>query len=110
MNWRLEGDATVVELVFDRLVLPESISHFRMTDAPGPREVVVVRGVAASDAPLKTPIDSPLLTSVRTWLHEDRSPPELHVVLDLLDGNPGFAEPIIDGAQVRLRVIPCSQP
>jgi hypothetical protein len=72
--------------------------------------VVVVRGVAASDAPLKTPIDSPLLTTVRTWLHEDRSPPELHVVLDLLDGNPGFAEPIIDGARVRLRVTPGSQP
>lgn len=110
MDWRLEGDATVVELVFDRMVRPESISHFRMTNAPGPREVVVVRGVAASDAPLKTLIDSPLLTSVRTWLHEDRSPPELHVVLDLLDGNPVFAEPIVDGAQVRMRVIPGSQP
>jgi hypothetical protein len=104
LAWSVENGVTVVRVTADRDLAPSAIGRFRMDDDPGPRELVVIRGVGASDLPVRRAVDSPHVASVRTWLHDDRSPPELHVVLDLSEPSASADEPIVEGRTVTVRI------
>ncbi len=104
LAWTVDEGATVVRLTTDRTLDSSAVGSFRMNDDPGPRQLLVIRGVGASDLPVRQTVDSPHLAGIRTWLHDDRSPPELHVVLDL--ARPGVVadEPVVEGRTVTVRL------
>ena len=104
LAWSVEDGVTVVRVTADRELAPSAIGRFRMDDDPGPRELVVIRGVDASDLPIRRAVDSPQVAGIRTWLHDDRSPSELHVVVDLSEPSATADEPIVEGRTVTVRI------
>ncbi|NIR41035.1 MAG: hypothetical protein GWN07_34800, partial [Actinobacteria bacterium] len=95
LTWSAEDAATVVRITADRRLSPATVQRFRMDNDPGPREVVVIRGAQGSDLPLREEVGGPRLARIRTWLHADRTPPELHVVLDLSDAGVAADDPVV---------------
>lgn len=78
---RAEG-LTRVLLDFDEDIQPTCWRSFRLTD-PDPREVLVLRGIAAKWEPATLEVDDPLVERIRIGLHPERNPSELHLVIDL---------------------------
>jgi hypothetical protein len=104
LAWSVEDADTVVRITADRDLSPAAVQRFRMDNDPGPREVIVIRGARASDLPLRQDVDDSRVAGIRTWLHSDRTPPELHVVLDLTDAGVSADEPVVDGRTVTVRI------
>jgi len=102
--WHVGEGVTVVRLTADRDLSLSAIGSFRMDDDPGPRQLLVIRGVGASDLPVRQALESPHVADIRTWLHDDRSPPELHVVLDLTGPEVAIDEPVVEGRTVTVRL------
>ena len=100
----VDAGSTLVRISVNQNVLQSAVGRFRMDGDPGPREVLVIRGVSASDLPLQRSTNGPHVSGIRTWLHEDRSPPELHVVLDLTGPGVSADEPRVEGRVVTVRV------
>lgn len=101
----VEDDAgTLVTITLDGELAPDRIRHGRLDSPPGPRELVRLVGLSSSELEPRTEVAGPLLTAVRTWLHDELRPPELYIVLDLADSTVHAAEPEIDGRTVSVRL------
>ena len=104
LEWTEDEDGTTVVLVADRPLDAGRLRGGRLDGSPGPRELVRILDVASSTLAIATPVAGRDLETVRTWLHSDRRPPELHVVLDLADPMVRAAPPEVVGNRLVLRL------
>jgi hypothetical protein len=81
ISWSRRGSATVVEIQLESGVAASSAIVSTMSDPP--RVLVRFPRVAEPFSQLLIPVASPELAQIRSWLHSELRPPELHIVLDL---------------------------
>ncbi len=81
ITWRRRGEETVVELQLGAGLAPDTAIVSAMSHPA--RVLVRFPGVVEPFSQLLIPVSSPELTQIRSWLHSELRPPELHVVLDL---------------------------
>jgi hypothetical protein len=101
ITWREEDGATVVEIVTDA-PLAAPLLHSAPMSGP-PRLLLRLGGILEPYPVLRNEVAGPRLEAIRTWHHAERTPPELHVVLDLTaaaDASP----PEITGRAIRVRL------
>ncbi len=100
ITWRRGSAGTAVILEADGRIRPDMVSHGRMDGAPGPRMALYLAAVAAGDLPYRTEVSGPRLKAIRVWYHDDTSPPQLHVVLDLAGPWVTASAPQVDGRRL----------
>ncbi len=83
---------------------PADVLVSRLDAPPGPRAVLRIRRVASSTLPTRLEVDGPRISAVRSWLHDDLTPPELHVVADLASDDLVLLPVEVLGAEVTLRL------
>ncbi len=81
ITWDLEADATVVTFELAGGLEPNDVELAPMVDPP--RLLLRLPGVQGAFPELLLTVASPEVDQIRTWLHDELDPPELHVVLDL---------------------------
>jgi hypothetical protein len=86
----------------DGAIAAAAVSDFRI-EGDEPRHVVRLRGVTRPLSPASLEVGSPQVRRVRAGLHGDRSPSELHLVLDL--GGPAVRVTGVDPAGGGLRIV-----
>ena len=79
--WSRGRGTTVVEIKLGPGLPPDAVVVSAMGDPP--RVLVRIPGVAEPFTQLLIPVGSPELLTIRSWLHGELRPPELHVVIDL---------------------------
>jgi uncharacterized protein (TIGR02266 family) len=82
VTWTTGGGRTVLTVRGDGSIPAAAVSDFRI-EGDEPRHVVRLRGVTEPLSPGSLEVGSPQVRRVRAGLHADRSPSELHLVLDL---------------------------
>lgn len=97
VKWHEAGDFTVVTVIADGRIDETSIKHFRMNEAPQSKMVLYLYGVGPGDLEYKTQIDGNQLASIRVWYHEEKSPVQLHIVLDLASLEVVAFKPVVEG-------------
>lgn len=83
---------------------PGDVVASRLDAPPGPRAVLRIRRVASSTLPTRLEVGGPRISAVRCWLHDDRTPPELHVVADLETADLVLLPVEVRGAEITLRL------
>lgn len=102
IQWRVDGDLTVIELVTDAPVDAADITPLRLEDPP--RLLVRIRGVVSGCPSELLEPDVDRITSIRTGYHAAMSPPELHVVFDLSGAGVRLVGIQVDPDAVRVRL------
>lgn len=81
ISWRRTDSATEVVIETNGALVPARARHFVMDNPP--RYVIRLLGIAHAYEPFELAVGTPQLTRIRVGFHQEESPPELHVVLDL---------------------------
>lgn len=81
VSWRIAEDSTVVALELAGGLSAEAVTVSRLP-AP-PRLLIRVPQATEPPSQLRLEVGSAEVVAVRSWLHSELRPPELHVVLDL---------------------------
>ncbi len=102
ITWRQEDGATDVEIVTDA-PLEASLLHSAVMSEP-PRLLLRLGGILEPYPVLRDKVADPRLEAIRTWHHADRTPPELHVVLDLTPAAAAPPPPEVSGRTIRVRL------
>jgi hypothetical protein len=79
--WSRGQGETVVEIKLGSGLAPDSAVVSAMSDPP--RVLVRIPRVTEPFSELMIPVGTPELLAIRSWLHGELRPPELHVVIDL---------------------------
>lgn len=83
LSWDHDSDGhTVVTVVSAHPIAASSVRYYHLTEPP--RAVTVLAGIGESMEPGELHIEDRFIDRVRLVLHEDRSPPELLLVFDLV--------------------------
>jgi len=90
ITWSHEAGSTEVEIRLGSKLSPKDVSVSQFEQPP--RILVRIPDVSEPFSPLLIPVGSPELAQVRSWLHVERRPPELHVVLDLAGDRASLTE------------------
>jgi len=93
---------TVVTVEVDGPVAAERIFSSRL-DAP-PRQLIRLIGIEGAPEEHVIEVGGPWLDRVRSWLHAERRPPELHIVLDLSGDPVRVSEPVVTGSRVEFLI------
>ena len=102
VSWQEAGDTTVVLL---RLSAPIEPGRATVQPLVAPDRLLVKLagvGVGAGVAPIE--VAGPRVASIRSAFHRERTPPELHVVLDLSTPGLKALDWSVDGATVKIVV------
>ncbi len=83
ISWRHTDGTTKVVIETDGAVSPARVRHFDMDNPP--RFVVRLLRIRQPYQPYELAVATPQLSRIRVGYHEERRPPELHIVLDLAD-------------------------
>jgi hypothetical protein len=78
--WQQTATATVVTVTGDGLLRSSMVKSNSLGDD---RHLIQVLDISEQYHSLELAVGTPQLTRIRTWLHEDRQPTELHIVFDL---------------------------
>lgn len=81
ISWRRTDSATEVVIETNGGLVPARARHFVMDNPP--RYIVRLLGIAHPYEPFELPVGTPQVSRIRVGFHQEKSPPELHVVLDL---------------------------
>jgi tetratricopeptide (TPR) repeat protein len=73
-------DRSVVTLTFDGQIARASVAHWRLTDPP--RHMIAIRGIGEKRVPYQVDFDGPRVEAVRSAIHTEKDPVEIHVVID----------------------------
>jgi len=90
ITWSHETGSTEVEIRLGSKLSPKDVSVSQFEQPP--RILIRIPDVSEPFSPLLIPVGSPELAQVRSWLHVERRPPELHVVLDLAGDRASLTE------------------
>jgi hypothetical protein len=92
----------VITLEADGRLLPDAVRTFRMEGPP--RRVLRIRGITSAYSSYRVASSSPLVTAVRVGLHQEVSPPELAVVLDLASGSVRLVDLQVEPERIVIRL------
>ena len=87
-------------MVADGRIDESSVKHFRMNEEPEPKMVLYLNGFGTGDLEYKTQVDGNQLAAVRVWYHEEKSPVQLHIVLDLASTDVVAFKPVVEGRRL----------
>ncbi|MCG6964077.1 MAG: PilZ domain-containing protein [Acidobacteria bacterium] len=82
ISWRRTGLTTEVIIEANGRLVPARVRHFTMEDPP--RYVLRLLGIREPYEPFELAVDTPQVARIRVGFHEEKTPPELHIVLDLV--------------------------
>jgi type IV pilus assembly protein PilZ len=102
VTWSTGAGRTVLTVRGDGAIAAAAVSDFRI-EGDEPRHVVRLRGVTRPLSPASLEVGSPQVRRVRAGLHAERSPSELHLVLDL--GGPAVRVTGVEPAGGGLRIV-----
>jgi hypothetical protein len=84
ISWRVEGEAVIITVRGDGAFADDAVSVIPMVNPP--RILVRVRRIVDQYSRYQIPVDSALVTQIRTGHHPEQNPPALYIVLDIADG------------------------
>jgi len=102
VTWNRTPDGTAVTLTTDGAIAPHRVRRFTM-DHP-PRLVIQIVGIRVGYTPYQMNVATSELKDIRVGFHQDRRPPELHVVLDLARTSGQIPRPSIEGPTITVLV------
>jgi len=97
VDWVDYENSTIVTVEADGLIDRDAVGHFLMTDDPRPRLILYLDGLGSNDLAYRSTVAGDRLGAVRVWYHDDKSPVQLHIVLDFANPDVVFQPPEIDG-------------
>jgi len=97
IEWHEAGAYTVVTVEADGRIDDTLVRNFRMNEVPQSRMVLYLYGVGPGNLSYKTQVDGKQLAAVRVWFHEEKSPVQLHIVLDLASQDVVAFKPVVEG-------------
>lgn len=97
ISWSDGDRATLVSIVADGPLDEAAVGHFLMTDDPKHRLVLYLYGIGSSGLDYRTSVAGPRLDAIRVWYHDDKTPVQLHIVLDLASDRVLASAPLIEG-------------
>jgi hypothetical protein len=97
ISWSDGDRATLVSIVADGPLDEAAVGHFLMTDDPKHRLVLYLYGIGSSGLDYRTSVAGARLDAIRVWYHEDKTPVQLHIVLDLASDRVAASPPLIEG-------------
>ena len=103
IRWRTVAGGTDVTLAADGELRPGGYRWYEMRDAR-PRVLVRLTGMAAGYPSSSLDVGSPELASIRVGFHQKAAGNELHIVLDLANGNVEVAGVEGDGNELVVRL------
>jgi hypothetical protein len=104
ISWQQSAaGTTTVTIIGDGQLTPEQVQSAAAGDD---RYLVKVLGISEQYQSLELAVATPQLVRIRTWLHEDRQPTELHIVLDLAGTGVQVAETARSGSLLTLELSP----
>jgi hypothetical protein len=74
-----------------------AVGHFLMSDDPQPRLIIYLYGIGSNGLAYRTEVEGSQLDAIRVWYHDDKSPVQLHIVLDFTHRGVVSRAPVIDG-------------
>ena len=97
VDWTESGLATEVTIQADGMLDGASVGHFLMSDDPQPRLIIYLYGIGSNGLAYRTEVEGDQLDAIRVWYHDDKSPVQLHIVLDFTHRGVVSRAPVIDG-------------
>jgi len=105
LHWESDASGAVAITITTNADL--SAGSYRSYTVPSPpRIVVVIRGISQPLQPATYQVGGRFLDRIRSGLHAERSPPELHLVFDVTDDNVKVLELGHSGPDLRVVVGP----
>lgn len=97
IDWTDSGRSTVVTVEADGVLDGAAVGHFLMSDDPRPRLIIYLYGIGSNGLAYRTEVGGRHLDAIRVWYHDDKTPVQLHIVLDFAHPGVVFRAPVIDG-------------
>jgi hypothetical protein len=97
VDWTESGLATEVTIQADGMLDGAAVGHFLMSDDPQPRLIIYLYGIGSNGLAYRTEVGGSQLDAIRVWYHDDKSPVQLHIVLDFTHRGVVSRAPVIDG-------------
>ena len=97
IDWDESGHTTVVSIQADGTLDGSAVGHFLMSDDPQPRLIIYLYGIGSNGLAYRTDVAGSHLAAIRVWYHDDKSPVQLHIVLDFAHKGVVSRAPVIDG-------------
>jgi len=96
VDWTESGRTTVVTIQADGTLDGSAVGHFLMSDDPQPRLIIYLYGIGSNGLAYRTDVEGSQLAAIRVWYHDDKSPVQLHIVLDFAHRGVVSRAPVID--------------
>jgi len=106
IDWHEAGTYTVVTMVADGSLDETTVRHYRMNEDGQSKMVLYLLGIGPGGISYKTRVDGRQLAAVRVWFHEDESPVQLHIVLDLAGQDVVAFKPVVEGHRLLVTLGP----
>ena len=103
VTWSREDGRTVLSVRADGPLTTAAVSDFRI-GGDAPRHVLRIRGITQPFSPARLEVGTAQVLQVRAGLHAERSPSELHLVLDLAGPDVEVASIEAVGGELRIVV------
>jgi hypothetical protein len=96
--WQQTATTTIVTLTGDGLLRSDMVKSTSLGDD---RHLIQVLDISEQYHSLELAVETPQLARIRTWLHADRQPTELHIVLDLAGTGIEGGQPELSGSRLK---------
>jgi hypothetical protein len=100
IHWQEIADTTVVAIEANGRIDEASFGHLLMTHDPQPRLIVYLYGIGSGGLAYRQMVGGARLDAIRVWYHREKSPSQLHVVLDFAHPNVVVQEPYVEGTSL----------
>jgi hypothetical protein len=97
VDWTESERTTEVTIQADGALDGAAVGHFLMLDDPQPRLIIYLYGIGSNGLAYRTEVEGGQLAAIRVWYHDDKSPVQLHIVLDFTHRGVVSRAPVIDG-------------
>jgi hypothetical protein len=99
--WQQTATTTLVTITGDGLLRSDMVESTSLGDD---RHLIKVLGITEQYQSLELAVESSQLARIRTWLHDDRQPTELHLVLDLAGTGVVAGQPELSGSRLTIEL------
>jgi hypothetical protein len=102
VDWTESGRDTVVTVEADGVLDGAAVGHFLMMDDPQPRLIIYLYGIGSNGLAYRTEVGGRHLAAIRVWYHDDKTPVQLHIVLDFAHREVVSRAPVLDGNRLTI--------
>jgi hypothetical protein len=109
VDWTESRRDTVVTVEADGVLDGAAVGHFLMMDDPRPRLIIYLYGIGSNGLAYRTEVGGRHLAAIRVWYHDDKTPVQLHIVLDFAHRDVVSRAPVLDGNRLTITLFDGSE-